>query len=175
MESESTPWGLPSRLLRTSKTVTDPIHGEIRITNLERLMGRRAHPRLFGYLGRSAAMVATIVESWGMIVNGIDRYQLSRLAYSVWAGDYELYRDNVEVAHKVLIALHGRCESTWHGERCDAFRGHPSAKHRHHDSDGSGLYWEDIRPAPVTYNWRPGDALNAMGFADDKERDDVSA
>lgn len=38
MASEPTPWGLPSRLLRQSKTVTDPIHGDIRITALERLI-----------------------------------------------------------------------------------------------------------------------------------------
>lgn len=38
MDNEQTPWGLPSRLLRQSKTVTDPIHGDIRITELERLI-----------------------------------------------------------------------------------------------------------------------------------------
>jgi HD superfamily phosphohydrolase len=38
MDNEPTPWGLPSRLLRQSKTVTDPIHGDIRITELERLI-----------------------------------------------------------------------------------------------------------------------------------------
>lgn len=38
MDSEPTPWGLPRRLLRQSKTVTDPIHGDIRITELERLI-----------------------------------------------------------------------------------------------------------------------------------------
>ena len=38
MDSEPTPWGLPDRLLRQSKTVTDPIHGDIRITELERLI-----------------------------------------------------------------------------------------------------------------------------------------
>jgi HD superfamily phosphohydrolase len=36
MNSESTPWGLPGHLLRTSKTITEPIHGEIRINELER-------------------------------------------------------------------------------------------------------------------------------------------
>ncbi len=38
MDGEPTPWGLPARLLRLSKTVTDPIHGDIRITELERLI-----------------------------------------------------------------------------------------------------------------------------------------
>jgi HD superfamily phosphohydrolase len=38
MQDEVTPWGLPTDLLRLSKTVTDPIHGDIRITELERLI-----------------------------------------------------------------------------------------------------------------------------------------
>lgn len=38
MDIEPTPWGLQRRLLRQSKTVTDPIHGDIRITELERLI-----------------------------------------------------------------------------------------------------------------------------------------
>ncbi|HZU72995.1 MAG TPA: hypothetical protein VE990_09530 [Acidimicrobiales bacterium] len=38
MLSDRTPWGLPEPLLRPSKTFTDPIHGEIRITELERLI-----------------------------------------------------------------------------------------------------------------------------------------
>lgn len=38
MDNEPTPWGLPRQLLRQSKTVTDPIHGDIRITELERLI-----------------------------------------------------------------------------------------------------------------------------------------
>jgi len=38
MNGEPTPWGLPSTLLHLSKTVTDPIHGDIRITELERLI-----------------------------------------------------------------------------------------------------------------------------------------
>lgn len=33
-----TPWGLPVGLLLPSKTITDPIHGDIRLTELERLI-----------------------------------------------------------------------------------------------------------------------------------------
>src|SRR5215216_5366015 len=33
---ESQPWDLPSDLLETSKVITDPIHGDIFVTELER-------------------------------------------------------------------------------------------------------------------------------------------
>jgi hypothetical protein len=33
---DSNPWGLPSDLLETSKVITDPVHGDIFVNELER-------------------------------------------------------------------------------------------------------------------------------------------
>jgi HD superfamily phosphohydrolase len=35
---EATPWGLPSELLAPAKTITDPVHGDVYLTTIERLV-----------------------------------------------------------------------------------------------------------------------------------------
>ncbi len=35
---ESEPWGLPKEVLKPSKTITDPVHGDIYINELERMI-----------------------------------------------------------------------------------------------------------------------------------------
>ena len=75
--------------------------------------------------------------------------ELSNLAYSIWKGNPGLWAANKRNALKLLIELHGRCESEKLDKRCTLFKGHSREDRHFWEYNGTDLSWTD-EVEPVT-------------------------
>lgn len=82
-----------------------------------------------------------------------DGVYLTRLAYSIWKGDLGLYASNRKDALRLLVELHGACQSECMGAHCQLFAGHSVNDPHEWSNARTNLTWDD-RPEPVTPTFR---------------------